>query len=215
MRIIDRILELLYPTKCCFCHKITNGQKVCGHCLDKLPYTGPNSCQRSFAHIDSCVSPLYYDADVRESVLRYKFHSASFYAPIYSQFIAKCIDENSITCDIITWVPLSKTRKWKRGYNQAELIGRYLSESLAVPGTDLLKKIKNNPAQSGTANAEIRKANVRGVYKAINEETLKGKCILLVDDVVTTGSTISECARVLKEAGCKEVYAATLARSKV
>ena len=214
--VIRKLIELLYPKRCPFCRKLMDEKRpVCPLCHGKLPLTIGNEQSQSFPFVDNCVSPLYYEGTVRESLHRYKFSGAAAYAEIYGEFISKCIDENSITCDIITWVPLSKTRKWKRGYNQAELIGRYLSESLAVPGTDLLKKIKNNPAQSGTANAEIRKANVRGVYKAINEETLKGKCILLVDDVVTTGSTISECARVLKEAGCKEVYAATLARSKV
>ncbi len=215
MMITERILDLLYPTKCCFCHKLTEGEKVCQKCMEKLPYTGSNARQNCFANISGCVSPLYYDADVKESVLRYKFGSVTSYASVYGDFIAKCVDENHITCDIITWVPLSRIRRWKRGYNQAELIALDLSARLRLPSAALLRKIRNNPAQSGTGNAAKRKANVQGVYKTIDNELILNKKVLLVDDVVTTGATLSECARMLKQAGCKEVYAATLARSKV
>lgn len=215
MMIAEKILNLLYPAKCCFCHKLTEGEMVCRKCLDKLPYTGSNACQNCFGNIAACVSPLYYDADVKESILRYKFSSVTSYASVYSDFIAKCVDENHITCDIITWVPLSRIRRWKRGYNQAELIALELAARLQLTSEVLLRKIRNNPAQSGTGNAAKRKANVQGVYKTINDDYIRGKRILLVDDVVTTGATLSECARMLKKAGCREVYAATLARSKV
>ena len=201
--------------RCCFCHKLTEGESICSVCRDKLPFTGANCVQERFSNISSCVSPLYYDGHVKESIHRYKFYSVSAYASVYSDLIAKCIDENNINCDIITWVPLSRRRKWKRGYNQSELIGIELSNRMGLPAYELLKKTKNNPAQSTTGNAAKRKANVVGVYKAVNIDQLKGKQVLLIDDVVTTGATLSECARILRAAGCKEVFAATLARSKV
>ena len=208
------ILDLLYPPRCCFCHKLTKGEKICKECENSLPYTFSNAKQTDISYISSAVSPLYYKDNVRKSVLRYKFHSATAYAAPYAELIAKCIDENGINCDIITWVPLSKQRLRSRGYNQAELIGREISGILDVPCAQLICKVRNNPAQSGTGNEARRKANVKGVYKAVDIFEHKGKSVLIIDDVITTGSTVSECAKVLKEHGYGLISAASLARSK-
>lgn len=128
--------------------------------------------------------------------------------------MAKCIDENEISCDIITWVPLSRKRLRKRGYDQARLLAEELSRISGVGCCRLLQKTRNNPAQSGTGSAEKRRANVSGVYRAADEDQVKGKSILLVDDIVTTGATLSECARVLISAGAREVKAVTVARKQ-
>ena len=214
MKLLDWALELFYPTKCAFCHKLTGGVKVCKSCMEKLPMTPKGAQVQKFSFVSDCVSPLYYEGDVRESLLRYKFHHMTAYAGIYADFMAKCIDENGISCDIITWVPLSRRRRRKRGYDQAKLLADELS---AIYGTEcraLLKKIRHNPAQSGTGSAEKRRANVSGVYAAVRPEMIKGKSVLIIDDIVTTGSTLSECARMLHLAGAKEVKAATVARKR-
>jgi predicted amidophosphoribosyltransferase len=78
----------------------------------------------------------------------------------------------------------------------------------------MLRKIRNNTAQSGTGDAKKRRENVKGVYETLSEEEIAGRRILLVDDIVTTGATLSECASILKKAGAKEVSAVTLARRK-
>lgn len=214
MILLDRLLDLLYPPRCSFCHKITDGEKLCSECAAKLPYTSDNSKQTKFSYISAAVSPLYYKDSVRDSVIRYKFHSAISYSEVYGQLISKCIDENNINCDIITYVPLSKRRRWLRGYNQAELIAQEISKNTEIPLAELIKKTRNNPAQSGTGSPDKRKANVKGVYKAVNTELIKDKRILIVDDVITTGATVSECAKMLKEQGSGEIFAASLARSK-
>lgn len=214
MILFDIILDLLYPPRCCFCRKITDGEMICSMCDTKLPYTHDNSKQTKFSHVSAAVSPLFYTDTVRDSVIRYKFHSATGYSKVYGQLIAKCIDENGINCDIITYVPLSRKRHWVRGYNQAELIAQEISKIKGIPVVQLLKKIRNNPAQSGVKSPQKRKANVKNVYKAINLEYIKGKDILIIDDVITTGATISECAKMLKEQGSGEIFAASLARSK-
>ena len=160
------------------------------------------------------MSPLYYEGDVRESLLRYKFGGISSYADIYAEFIAKCVDENEISCDIITWVPLSAKRFRRRGYDQAKLIADELSKLTGIECLNLLRKNRNNPAQSGTGTAEKRRANVAGVYSSKNSAYISGKKILIVDDIVTTGATLSECARVLKNNSAAEVFAATAARGR-
>ena len=214
MKILDWLLELLYPTKCAFCHKLTGGDKICKSCRTALPLTPKGAQVQKFPFISACVSPLYYTGDVRESLLRYKFGSLSAYAEVYAPFMAKCIDENQISCDIITWVPLSRKRLRKRGYDQARLLAEELSRISGIGCCRLLKKTRNNPAQSGTGSAEKRRANVSGVYRAADGEKIKGKSILLVDDIVTTGATLSECGRVLMSAGAGEVKAATVARKQ-
>ena len=214
MKILDRLLELLYPTKCAFCHKLTGGDKICKSCRTALPLTPKGAQVQKFPFISACVSPLYYTGDVRESLLRYKFGSLSAYAEVYAPFMAKCIDENQISCDIITWVPLSRKRLRERGYDQAKLMADELSRLCGISCCRLLKKTRNNPAQSGTGSAEKRRANVSGVYTAVDTEKIRGKSILIVDDIVTTGATLSECGRMLMSAGAGEVKAVTVARKK-
>ena len=151
---------------------------------------------------------------MRASLLRYKFGGASVYAEVYGEYLAKCIDENAISCDIITWVPLSRQRLRKRGYDQARLLAEDLSRRTGIPCAAALRKIRNNPAQSATGGAQKRRLNVKNVYRALPDAPIAGKRVLLVDDIVTTGATLSECAGELKKAGAKEIAAVTVARRK-
>ncbi|MBQ6403949.1 MAG: ComF family protein [Oscillospiraceae bacterium] len=216
MNLIGWFLELLYPTRCAFCHKLIrkNGEKVCADCLRKLPYVPLPAQKQCFPHVESCFSPLYYEGDVRASLLRYKFSSLTGYAEIYADFLAKCIDENQVICDSITWVPISRRRLRRRGYDQARLLAEELARRTGLPCERSLIKIRDNPPQSRIKTAAQRRANVAGAYKACPSAEHKGRHWLLIDDIVTTGSTLSECAGVLLEAGAASVSAAALARSK-
>lgn len=215
MKIADLILDLLFPPKCAFCHRLSeNRERVCDDCKRSISYTDSISVKQKFGNISCCVSPLYYEGHVRESLLRYKFGGVSSYADVYAEFMAKCIDENEISCDIITWVPLSARRLRRRGYDQARLIAEELSKKTGIGCVNLLRKDRDNPAQSGTGTAEKRRANVAGVYSAVDPAGTAGKKILIVDDIVTTGATLSECARMLKNNGAADVFAATAARGR-
>lgn len=215
MKVIDKLLDLLYPPRCAFCRRLLWREALaCPDCLKSLPYTGAAARYGRIAHISDCVSPLYYEGDVRASLLRYKFHSLTAYSKVYAKIMLKCIDECGISCDIITWVPLSARRLRKRGYDQARLLAEEISSAKGVPCQRLLKKTVNNPAQSGTGSPEKRRANVAGVYAYAGGGGLEGRSVLLIDDIVTTGATLAECARVLKTAGAGPVYAATVARTR-
>ena len=113
--------------------------------------------------------------------------------------------------DLVTWVPVSKKRKRERGYDQAELLAKSMCALWGVSPVRTLEKTQDNPPQSGLKSAEQRRANVLGVYEAINREHFAGKRVLLVDDILTTGSTVQETARVLKTEGAAEVLVMTLA----
>ena len=213
-KLLERFLDLLFPPRCVFCQKLLeSGMHICQNCMNTLPTTGPEAVQR-LESIDRCCSPLFYEGNVRSSLLRYKFGGASSYAEVYGEFLSKCIDENDISCDSITWVPLSKKRLRKRGYDQARLLAEALARRQGLPCVPTLQKVHNNRVQSTLRDAKQRKRNVRGVYEALPETTLIGAHILLVDDIVTTGSTLSECARVLQNAGAIQVSAAAVARKR-
>ena len=113
--------------------------------------------------------------------------------------------------DILTWVPVSSLRKLRRGYDQVELIALAVGKELELEPVALLKKIRHNRPQSGLQDAARRRANVLGAYRVLDPDQIEEKRIVLLDDVLTTGSTASECARMLKTAGAKEVHCAAVA----
>ena len=212
-KLIDRVLDLLYPPKCMICnHFVEPGTgPVCTGCLQMLPEH--DGADPAVADAAQCVATFFYEGAMRESILRYKFENRPWYAGQYGAWMAATVrDKLSGKFDLISWVPVSRARKRRRGYDQAELLARALAKALnAEPPLRTLEKHTDNPAQSGLADASQRFANVSGVYRAAEPEHFAGKRILLIDDIVTTGATLSECARVLKAAGAAEVVCAALA----
>ena len=214
MKILDLIAHLLYPWKCVFCESVLKDTDICRECEEKLPYTVGDSAMQKFPFIDKCVSPLYYKDKVRASVHRYKFGGCSAYSRRYAALMSDCV-ENNLDCrgiDVISWIPLSKKRLRQRGYDQARLLAEEIAAKTGLPCRQLLQKVKNNSAQSLTRDAKQRHENVAGVYALDDGADVSGLRILLVDDVVTTGATMSEAARILRKAGAKSVFGVTLAR---
>lgn len=214
MKIFRYIVELVYPWKCVFCDCVLQNGELCDECSKTLPYTRGDSIYQKFPFVEKCVSPLYYKDSVRASIHRYKFYGCSAYCKEYGRLMAECV-ENNLDCggiNMVSWIPLSKKRLRTRGYDQAYLLAREISRTVDLPCVQTLKKVKNNAAQSTTRDAKQRRSNVAGAYELLPGADVDGKYVLLVDDVVTTGSTLSEAARVLKKAGAKGVYCVTLAR---
>jgi len=217
MKFFSAILDLIFPPRCVFCRKVLKpGEKgVCAACEKTLPRPSSGGAQEGEC-FSVCVSALYYEGIVRDSILRYKFHDAKGYADVYGAFLADCISENLTGMyDIITWTPLSAKRLKKRGYDQAMLLAMSAANRLGDVPAELLRKHTDVPAQSSlSGGAEARRANISGVYEVTDEELVRGRRILLIDDIVTTGSTLSECARTLRAFGAEDVVCATLARTR-
>ena len=152
-----------------------------------------------------------YDGVVRESLVRYKFWHRRSYGRTYGRELAKKMREWKISYDVISWVPVSSLRKISRGYDQVAIIADNMGKQLGQKPVRLLKKCRNNRKQSTIQGIENRKKNVEGVYRVANNADIKGKQVLLLDDIITTGATISEAAAVLKKAGAKEVHAVCVA----
>ena len=221
MNIFSKVLDLLFPPKCVFCSKVLNkgDEGWCDRCTEGLPYTD-NFGRQDGDVFDFCVSPLYYTGAVRSSLLRYKFRNASYYADTYGKVLAECIrklrDSNGFGFgyDVISWVPLSKKRERKRGYDQARLLAEATAAELKDAAVETLKKVIDVQPQSELGDKVERSANIGGAYASSYSEVVAGKRILLIDDIVTTGSTFDECARVLLSAGASRVICATLARGE-
>lgn len=216
MKAVEWLLELLFPSKCVFCRCMldANTKDICPKCKKELPYTKNGGILKG-NFFTACVSPLYYEEKVRDALLRYKFQRMTAYANYFGFLIADCAEEYIDShVDIISWVPLSKRRLRKRGYDQAELLAMEVSKRLEIPCVPVLKKIRHTAPQSRTGNIAKRRSNISGAYTVINHQMLEGKRILLIDDIVTTGSTFSECARMLGMAGADKVYCAAAARKR-
>ena len=217
MKWFDLILDILFPPRCPFCEKIlkSNETLICRKCQEKLPWIVGEEAEQKFEFISLCVSPLWYQGEVRESIHRFKFNDRSGYSKTYGVFVAQAISDHLYDqFDLITWVPLSSKSLKKRGYDQTKLLATEAARNLNCFAVETLRKVRNTNTQSRIKDDSARRANVLGAYEVISPETVAEKRVLLIDDVVTTGSTLSECARILLTAGAKDVVCASFARAR-
>lgn len=206
------ILHWLFPPKCILCGSLLKKDEtdLCRNCRVEAPEFSKGKLNVQF--LDSYAAVWYYEGYVRRSLLRYKFYGARHYADAYGRMLAmKILKEYQEGFDLITWVPISRLRKFRRGYDQVELLAKAVAKDLQMEAVPVLKKIRHNPPQSGIEGYAQRRANVLGIYRCIDEEPIRGKRILLLDDIITTGATLGECARVLKTGGAEEVHCAVVA----
>jgi ComF family protein len=161
---------------------------------------------------DVSLSPLRYQDGVREAVHRYKFRYGRMHSRFLGTLMEQCLhDRWSEPVDLIVWVPLSKKHHRKRGYDQAELLALRVSELSGIPVLGALEKIRDTETQSRIEKPSERRANVLGAYRVKAGVELTGKRVVLVDDVVTSGATLSECGSCLLMAGAESVVALTFA----
>ena len=210
-----KLLSWLFPDKCILCGKILQRGEtdLCRHCREAGPEYSQGKLNVQF--LDSFTAVWYYEKNVRRSLLRYKFYGARHYAAGYGRLLAmRLLREHPEGFDLITWVPVSFFRKLRRGYDQVELLAKAVSRELGIPAAPLLKKIRHNRPQSGITSHPERRANVLGVYRCTDPDMTKNKRILLLDDILTTGATAGDCARVLLTAGGSEVHCAVVAATR-
>ena len=239
--ITDKIINLFFPTKCSICGKL--GTVICKDCENILNEFKINLLQKDVIELNHendendeenknktknkrlIINKFYiykYDGIIRNLLIKYKFNDASYLRELFAKLILKNkkVYRFLKNYDIIIPVPISKKRKLERGYNQTELILKFIEKELKKLkekskrdlkinkqmqkrylniqlNTESLIKIKNTKPQS-KSNLKERINNVKGVYKLINEDKIKGKRIVIFDDIYTTGSTINECINCIK-----------------
>ena len=214
MILTQRVFDLLFPEKCVLCGKVLEKEEMdlCHRCRVEAPDCPVSGKKLSF--VDSWAAVWYYEDTARKSLLRYKFGGRRSYAQVYGRLLAmKLQREYPEGFDILTYVPTGRWRKWKRGFDQVEQLAQKVGQQLGMEVQPLLKKVRRTRVQSKIRGEARRRANVLGAYAVTEPEGLNGKRILLLDDIITTGSTIGECARVLLTAGAKEVYCGAVAKA--
>jgi ComF family protein len=231
------LLQLLYPAACavCGCPLGPEGGSFCDGCRTALTTDPYPTCPRCAATVgpfaagaDGCLhcggQSFYfervlrlgpYDGPLRDVILRLKHGSGEGLAELLGLLWAEHAEPHlrAAGADVIVPVPLHWRRRWSRGYNQSQVLANGLAERLRLPCRPLLlRRWRNTPLQT-QQNASARPANVRNAFRARPSGLLKGKTVLLLDDVLTTGSTASEAAQALRGAGAARVIVAVLARS--
>ena len=217
-RPLGALLDLLFPPRCVFCRRLLHrGEEgICPRCQQELPWALGAEAQQTGEFFSLCASPLWYQDQVRASFHRYKFKGVRGYSRTYGRLVAQCVQDHLAgRYDLITWVPLSRARLRQRGYDQAMLLASAAALALDDVAAETLCKVRDTEAQSGLGkNDASRRANVLSAYQVTDPALVEGRRVLLIDDIVTTGSTLSECARVLRTAGATDVVCAALARSR-
>lgn len=210
MRFFDAVLNLLFPPKCPFCGKVQDASGICPDCEKELPRIPDAEALKEGPGKFRCAGAVWYEQTVRDALLRLKFQGASDAAEPLGHLIAQCAAERfGGEFDTVTWVPVSQKRLRSRGYDQSELLARAACLLWETEPVRLLQKTIDTPPQSRLQEAAARRANVLGVYEANGD--VAGKRILLIDDIYTTGATLAECVRTLKEAGADSVVCVVVA----
>ena len=222
-RLLDELLHSGFPHHCFLCNEVLYPhQRLCRDCAEAAPYILPPVCERCGRSTDEChcgkrrrtfarcVSPFYHKGTVQTGI--YTLKGEGFWVTVegFAREMAEVVrrEYGGIPFDFVTAVPLHERELLDRGFNQAEKLGQALARELRLPYLTVLTKITVTAPQKELKAVE-RSGNLLGVFDVCGE--VGGKTILLVDDVITTGSTLDECAKIMKIFGAEEVYAVTAA----
>jgi len=218
-------LDLLFPQWCVGCGR--EGEYICQQCRESLSFISPpvcpkcgkpqsearlcSACVNWDSAINSIRSPFIFDGVIRQAIHELKYRNLRALAPLMAQLLYEYFRTNSLPGDVILPVPLHKKRLRERGYNQSLLIARELGKLTGIP-VDVHSLVKNSHTtpQARTASVEERRENVAGAFSCTGDN-LKGKSIILIDDVTTSGATLDACAASLKAAGAASVRGLVMA----
>lgn len=226
------ILDLFFPKHCVSCRKF--GSYLCDNCFSYLSfdvkslclvcnrpcfdgYTHPG-CSKRYS-IDGCFSALSYNRTVKKLIYNFKYkpYLTDLKEVLSDLFYEGIIQKEEFNKELqkggwsLVPIPLFNKKLKKRGYNQSEILAKELGKKLNIPVLDILKRIRGTKTQVGL-KVEERKENIKDAFQIDSQFKIHDSRMILIDDVVTTGSTLLECANVLKRSGAKRVIGLTLAR---
>lgn len=237
LKILKYAIDLIYRERdiCFVCGEKLSGIKahICGECRSKLAFVDHRRCRvcgvaLEYAdesklhlcrdcevhpkHFTKGVSPLKYEGHIKKLIYDYKYHDSLHYKKLFGELlIEEIVNSDMEKVDLILGVPLSLKRENSRGYNQARLISDYIGKRLGIKsGEGLLARTKHTSVQNVLGKAQ-RMKNLEGAFSVAKPCEIRGKNILLIDDIYTTGATLDECAKTLLENGATNVNIATVA----
>lgn len=210
---LELVLNLFFPPVCGICGKLDDNW-LCDKCNCEIKSKRKSLIlEKKNKYYNELAFEFLYE-DIRKLLLQYKFNNKAY----LSNTFVKILLQDKILCDklklydIIIPVPMSKTKKANRGYNQTELISKKIAQKLNIKyESKCLIKKKANETQSSLKEKQ-RFENVKNIFGIENSNIIKNKNIILFDDIVTTGATVNECAKVLKKAGAKKILVLAIAK---
>jgi len=225
MRLADRLLYILFPRRCIYCDKVIGVHaRACKSCKETLPVMeGPYChrcgrtrslclCKQHKKHFDTAVAAMMYVDGAKRAIYALKKEDDADLIYTMAQEMVSSLRAraDAASLDVVTFIPMRKRDLRERGFNQSQLLAKDIARELRLPCKPLLTKIYDTVSQKTLPPIE-RSGNVLGVFEA--SPAAKGKRILLVDDLITTGYTLHECAKMLKIRGAEAVIALTFAAS--
>jgi len=234
--LLQSAVSLLYPPGCTICAKsIRAGEYLCDQCETKAVRIVAPFCQKcsepfegsitnTFACANCAHRTIYFDAAVaayrgrgivRQIIHEFKYGRQIYLRHLVGRWLNSALDDERLRqshFDVIVPVPLHPTRRRERGFNQASLLAELLSAQTSIPAKPLLERTRYTTTQTALDRSE-RMENLHNAFRLRKNADVRGLRVLLVDDVLTTGSTLNECARILKRASAFSVHAATAARA--
>ncbi|MGN0632822.1 MAG: ComF family protein [Oscillospiraceae bacterium] len=217
----DFFLDIFFPNRCASCDAVIEWDKVlCGECEDALEYIEERPWQALFPSeingeapfFDAAEALFWYKGAAKDAVLGLKYRKAANFAEYAGERLSEKLDNDIIgVIDLVTAVPMHSSKKKSRGYNQAELIAQSISKHMNIPyKNDILVHKRSSVEQHSLKGDERNKAAEKTYSVKDDGISLDGKCVLICDDVFTTGSTLNKCSGLLKQAGAKRVIAASV-----
>lgn len=223
----EYLISIFFPKHCPFCgHPMEADRTYCEECGTKLPWVPDNtlcpSCGKRNCicfdklFLNRLYVPFFYDGIVADAIKSLKFYNKRGYSRPLGSLLAQYIRRKNpvFHFDCIVPIPMTKRDIRKRGYSQSELVARFIGEVLHIPvEKNCLIKIHQTEKQH-RLNAEERKMNLINAFTVKNPEALKGRSVLLCDDVMTTGATLQEAAKTLRNAGISDISAVVIATTE-
>lgn len=218
-KFLEKVLSIIFPNRCLCCRKITTNQYFCKDCTEVAAYITVKTCQScglpqkhceckwNFYYFDEIISCFEANEETKKSFYSFKFGGNLLGGRFFSTEMAKRVKENPtyLDIDVITSVPCHKSTRRERGYDQVKILAKDISKIIKIKYLPLLYQPKKLPKQHETKDIADRFLNVSGKYMLRKKSDVRDKIVLLVDDIKTTGATLSQCARELKLAGAAEV----------
>ncbi|MCE2991423.1 MAG: ComF family protein [Candidatus Jidaibacter sp.] len=232
-KIAGKLMDILYPLQCISCNqKVDSAHSFCQKCWSKVEFIGKPCCEKCSIPLpvdylgrrcykcvshppkfDVCISVFRYDDFTKKLIHDFKFNDKTGYAKSFAHMMYNQSGQLLEQADVVIPVPMHKTRVQRRKYNHATLIARNISKLSGVKlEVDALIKLRPSVNQMGLNRLE-RARNLLGAFSVSDDSLIRNKSIVLVDDVLTTGATASECAKTLKQFGAKKIIVLTAART--
>ena len=214
MNVLQRVLDLLWPRNCEICGRPVDREAryICADCLNRIPFVRPED---GMYEIDDAASAVRFECETREMINGYKFRSHIWLKNDFVDWMeaASRAKFDVAAIDAVVAIPTTLGHKLNRGYNQSAMMAEALAKRLERKFLARAVTRIGHPKRQSSLSEEERRENVKGTFAVREPSLVRGRTILLVDDIMTTGATLSECAKTLKAAGAWRVWCLTLARS--